>query len=100
MLRRRHRQRQHIAHSLVEPRIGTLAVYIRLVLVLQIVLDVAELMMNGKQLVHRDARALFDAHIVVLVKVPGTRVADELSTVGRLLDDALVPEFSAKNELM
>lgn len=60
MSRRGDGERQHIPNGLVEARVGTLAQGDRLVLVLQVVLNVAHLMVYCGQLVHGDPCALLD----------------------------------------
>lgn len=53
-------ERQHIPDGLMEARVGALAQGDRLVLVLQVVLDMAHLVVHCGQLVHCDPRALLD----------------------------------------
>ena len=53
-------ERQHIPDGLVEARVGTLAQGDGLVFVLQVVLNVAHLVVHCGQLVHRDPCALLD----------------------------------------
>jgi len=53
-------ERQNIADSLVETGVGSAAEAHRLVLVLQVILDVAHLVVNGKELLHRYCSALLD----------------------------------------
>lgn len=60
MCRGRYGEGQHIPDGLVEARVGTLAQGDRLVLVLQVVLDMAHLMMHSGKLVHSDPCALLD----------------------------------------
>lgn len=84
-------ERYNIADSFVESRICTLLVNSGLILVLQIILDVAHLVMRSQQIFHVDPRALFNPEILAVVEVPGARVADHFATL-LLLQDRPVPK--------
>jgi len=81
----------------MESRIGSSAVYERLVLVLEEILNVPEFMVDGEELILGNPGALLDAHIIGKIKVPGTGVANEIAAIGGLLNDRLVPEVPRKN---
>ena len=59
VLGRVHWQGQRVTHGLVKARVGARAVLERQVPVLQEILDVAELVVGGHQVIVRDVRALF-----------------------------------------
>lgn len=85
------RQRDDITDSLMETRIRCATENSRLLLVLQVVLDVAQLVVHHVQIVSVQFGAHFDAHIAVLVEVPGRSVADNLTICGSC-KNAQVPE--------
>lgn len=53
-------ERQNIANSLVKTGVGSATVAYRLVLVLQVILDVPHLVVHSKELLHRYCGALLD----------------------------------------
>lgn len=95
MLRRGNRQRQQITDGFVESGVGTSPVLDRLVLVLQIVLDVSQFMVDNEELVHIDPSALLDPDVIRGEKVPSAGVANQVTAIGWLFQDALVPEVPA-----
>jgi len=80
----------------MESRIGSSAVYGRLVLVLEKILNVSEFMVDGEELILKNQRALLAAHIIDEVKVPGTSVANDTTAIGGFLNDRLVPKAPVK----
>lgn len=85
------RQRDDITDSLMEARIRCSTENSRLLLVLQVVLNVTQLVVHHVQIVSVQFGAHFDAHIAVLVEVPGRSVADNLTICGSC-KNAQVPE--------
>lgn len=55
------RQRQHIAYSLMEARVGSSPEVDRLLFVLEVIFHMAHLMMHGEKLLHSHSGALFDS---------------------------------------
>lgn len=91
MLGRHDRQRDDITDSLMEARIRCATENSRLLLVLQVVLNVTQLVVHHVQIVSVQFGAHLDAHIAVLVEVPGRSVADNLTICGSC-KNAQVPE--------
>lgn len=85
------RQSDDITDSLMEARIRCSTEYSWLLLVLQVVLNVAQLVVHHVQIVSVQFGAHLDAHIAVLVEVPGRSVADNLTICGSC-KNAQVPE--------
>lgn len=88
----RYGQGEHITDSFVETGIGTSAIDEGLVLILQEILNVSQFVMHGEELILCDPGALLDAHIVGEIKVPGAGMANQITTIGGLFNDRLVPE--------
>jgi len=63
-------------------------------LILQEVLDVAQFMMDCKELALSNLSALLNAHIILKVKVPGAGMTDQIATISGFLNDRLIPEDS------
>lgn len=61
MFRCGHRKRQHVPYGLMEARIGSSPEADRLVFILEVILDMAHLMMHGEKLLHSHSGALFDS---------------------------------------
>lgn len=80
----------------MEARIGTGAINVRLMLILQEVLDMAELVVHGEELALGNRCALLDAHIILQVEIPGAGMANQVTSICGLLNDRLVPEVSAR----
>ena len=81
----RHRKRDGVADRLVEAVIGAVRVQEGLLIIGALVEIVAELVVDGDEIVAVHARAHLDAQILVIVDVPGRGVADHLA-VARLGD--------------
>ena len=90
-IRRRHRQIHRIADRLVEAIVRAALEQIRLILVREVIEHVTELVIDGHQMFLRRLDALLDAHIVVAVHVPGTRVTLHVA-IGRLFEQRAFPE--------
>lgn len=76
----------------MEARVRSFAVLDRLMLVLQVVLDVTQLVVNDEEFAHVDPGTLLDTDVVRGEEVPRTGVTNQVASVFRLLQDALVPE--------
>lgn len=79
----------------MEAGIGASAISKWQMLILQEVLNVAELMVHSKELALGNRRALLDAYIVLQIEVPGTGMANQIPSICGLLNNRFVPEVSA-----
>lgn len=84
-------ERDDIANRLVKAGIRTLFEDSGLIFVLQIILDVTHFMMRRQQILHVDARALFDPEIFAVIKIPRARVANHVYVL-LLQQDRFFPE--------
>ena len=75
----RDRQRDRVADGLVEAVVGAVAEQERLLVVGALVVVVAQLVVDGDEVLAVDLDAHLDAQVVVVVDVPGAGVADHLA---------------------
>ena len=88
---RRQRQHRGVADGLVETVVGTTLKQRRQSVVGQVVIDMAELVIDRRQINFGRRDAHFDAHVAGIVHVPGAGVADHIA-VPRLNELGVVPE--------
>ena len=88
---RRHRQLQRVAYAFVKTIVGAGAKQDGLVLVHQVIVNVAQLVMQCDQRVFGLFHTLFDTHIVAIIERPGAGVADDIP-VSRLAQQRTFPE--------
>ena len=72
----RDRQRDEVADRLVEAVVGAVQIEVGLLVVGALVVIVAELVVDGDEVVGIDLGAHLDAQVVLVVDVPGRGVAD------------------------
>ena len=90
-VRRRHRQVHRVADRFVEAVVRAALEHVRLLVVRQVVKEVAELVIHRHQVFLRRLDALLDAHVVLAVHVPCAGVALHVA-VARLREQRALPE--------
>lgn len=85
-------ERQNVADGLMKARIGSAPEAHRLVLVLQVVLDVSHLVVHGEELLHRHCGALLDPEEVILSTVTITQTLRIVCLPAALIQLGDVPQ--------
>src|SRR5216683_1338009 len=88
---RRDRQRNRVANRFVETVIRAVLEQGREIVVSALVEVVTKLVVNGREILGRGLNAHFDPQIILVVNVPGARVANHLA-VSRLCEHRALPE--------
>ncbi len=88
---RRHRQRDGVANRFVESVVGAVAEQKRLLVVSALVEVVAQLVMDGREILGVDLDAHLDAQIVHRIHVPGAGVTHHVA-IARLDEHRALPK--------
>ena len=88
---RRDRQGDEVPDRLMEAIMGAVLVEMVLMAIGELVVIVPELMVDGVEILRIDLRTHLDAHILVIIEVPGRGMADHLAPL-RLGDHRAFPE--------